>query len=109
MKTFFSVLLVALMVVSCSSGNNSKKGDDVDLTPLTITMDIHGMTCNGCVETVRSSIVQLGDGINSVKVDLNTAVALVEFVPAEVDSVTIRKAIELNGYKVLAIKEKVKE
>ena len=30
--------------------------------------------------------------------------ALIEFVPAEIDSVDIRKAIELNGYKVLAIK-----
>ena len=109
MKTFISVLLVALMVVSCSSGNNSKKSDDVDLTPLTISMDIHGMTCNGCVETVRSSVAQLGDGINSVKVDLTSAVALIEFVPAELDSVTIRKAIEINGYKVLAVKESAKE
>ena len=59
------------------------------------------MTCNGCVATVEASVTQLGDGINSVKVDLDDAKAVIEFIPAEIDSVKIREAIELNGYKVL--------
>jgi len=109
MKTLLSVFITALLFVSLASCNNSKKSDDVDLTPLTISMDIHGMTCNGCAETVRASVAQMGDGINSVKVDLENATALIEFVPAELDSIDIRKAIEINGYKILGVKEKVVE
>jgi len=105
MKTFFSVLITVVFSLSIQSCNNAKKDDKVDMTPLTITMDIQGMTCNGCVETVRSSVAQLGDGVNSVEVDLEKASALIEFVPSELDSVEIRKAIEINGYKVLAVKE----
>jgi len=103
MKTIISIFIISLAIVSCQS--KKEKSDDVDLTPLTISMDVHGMTCNGCVETVRASVAQLGDGINSVDVSLDEATAVINFVPAEIDSVEIRKAIELNGYKILAIKE----
>jgi copper chaperone CopZ len=103
MKSIISIILLSLMIVSCQSKKD--KSSEADLTPLTITMDVKGMTCNGCVETVRASVAQLGEGINSVEVSLDDATAIVEYVPAEVDSVEIRKAIELNGYKILGVKE----
>lgn len=103
MKTFFSLCFIALLVFSCKS--KSDEGEKVDLTPVVITMDISGMTCNGCVETVRASVAQLGNGINSVEVDLEKATAVVKFEPVAIDSVKIRKAIEINGYKVLAVTE----
>jgi copper chaperone CopZ len=103
MKTFISLCFIALLLFSCKS--KSDEGEKVDLTPVIITMDINGMTCNGCVETVRASVAQLGKGINSVEVNLEKATAVIEFEPAEIDSVKIRKAIEINGYKVLAVKE----
>ncbi len=104
MKTILSVFFLAVLMLSCQS--KAEKDKNVDLSPLTITMDVHGMTCNGCVETVRASVAQLGDAINSVSVDLEESHAVIEYSPADIDSVTIRKAIELNGYKVLAVKKK---
>lgn len=106
MKAILTVLFTALLIVSCQS--KKEKDENVDLTPLTITMDIQGMTCNGCVETVRASVAQLGDGINSVEVNLDEAKAVIEYNPSEIDSVKIRKAIELNGYKILSVKEQNK-
>ena len=103
MKSILTVCVLSLLLLSCQSKSNNS--DVVDLTPLTVTMDVHGMTCNGCVETVRASVAQLGDAINSVEVNLEKGTAVVEFAPAEIDSVKIRKAIELNGYKVLAVAE----
>ena len=76
MKTFIALFITAFIFLSFQSCNNSKKADSADLTPLTVTMDIQGMTCNGCVETVRASVAQIGDGINSVKVDLEKAFLL---------------------------------
>lgn len=102
MKTLLSVILLAALIVSCQS--KADKSENVDLTPLTVTMDVHGMTCGGCVETVRASVAQLGDAINSVTVNLDNASAVIEYSPSKIDSVKIRKAIELNGYKVLAVK-----
>ena len=103
MKAILSIFITALLIVSCQSKN--EKSGNVDLTPVVITMDVHGMSCNGCVETVKSSVEQLGEGINSVDVSLEKAQAVIEYVPAEVDSVKIRKAIELNGYKILSVKK----
>ncbi len=50
MKSILSIFIIALLIVSCQSEKKSGKDDSVDLAPLTITMDINGMTCNGCVE-----------------------------------------------------------
>jgi hypothetical protein len=36
-------------------------------------------------------------------VSLDKANAVIEYIPAEIDSIEIRKAIELNGYKVLKV------
>ena len=104
MKTLLSILLLAVVLFSCQS--KADKTQDTDLSPLVITMDVQGMTCNGCVETVRASVAQLGDAINSVSVDLDKASAVIEYSPSEIDSVEIRKAIEINGFKILAVKEK---
>ena len=92
MKSITGIIFCAVLcLVSCQS--KSGNSEEVDLTPLTITMDIKGMTCNGCVATVEASVTQLGDGINSVKVDLDDANAVIGFIPAEIDSVKIREAI----------------
>ena len=99
MRIISGLIICILLLASCQS--KSSKSDETDLTPMTITMDVKGMTCNGCVATVEASVTQLGDGINSVDVNLEKANAVIEYVPAEIDSVEIRKAIELNGYKVL--------
>jgi len=58
----------------------------------------------GCVETVRSSIAQL-EGIDTVSVSLEKSSAIVAFKPGKTDTLSIRKAVELNGYKVTSIKK----
>lgn len=103
MKKLFVVIFIALAVVSCNSKENKDK--EVSSDPIVMEMEIDGMTCNGCVGTVEASIKQMGEGITSVTVSLDSANAIVEYIPSKVDPEDIKKAVELNGYKVLKITE----
>jgi copper chaperone len=58
---------------------------------------ISGMTCMGCVTSVRR-VLEGVEGVSQVEVDLNQA--SVTFDPARVDLVALRAAIEAAGYDV---------
>ena len=103
MRVISLFLIILVFSVSCQSkkaGNLEKS----EMKPVTVEMSVSGMHCMGCVETVRSSIAQL-DGIDSVRVSLEQANAFVIFNPGKVDTVAIRKAVELNGYKITGVKK----
>jgi len=98
MRKVLGVAIILAAIVSCKSGGDSKK--ELSTEPIAMEIGIEGMSCNGCVATVESSVKQIGDGITSVKVNLEKKNALIEYVPAKVDATKIKEAIELNGYKV---------
>lgn len=100
--TVFLALL--LLSVSACKQNKPAKQAEASATPVMVELSITGMSCMGCVETVRSSIAQL-EGIDTVSVSLDSANAVVVFKPQTVDTASIRKAVELNGYKVTATKK----
>jgi copper chaperone CopZ len=103
-KRITSFLVIILIIFfSCQSkhGGNREKSE---MKPVTVELSVSGMHCMGCVETVRSSIAQL-DGVDSVIVSLEKANAIVVFNPFKVDTVRIRKAVELNGYKITGAKK----
>lgn len=102
MRSFFIMALLALSLLACKQ-HKSVNQAEADAKPVTVELAISGMMCQGCVETVRSSIAQL-QGIDTVIVSLEKANALVTFRPGRTDTLSMRKAIELNGYKVLNTK-----
>ena len=100
-----NIILMAILVwaaVACKQ-NKPANQPDTSAKPVMVELSITGMKCMGCVETVRSSIAQL-EGIDTVSVSLETAGAIVTFKPQKTDTVNIRKAVELNGYKVTGMK-----
>jgi copper chaperone len=99
-----TLVLTILVVLSGSCKPKSSANQAVAVNqPVTVEMSVTGMSCMGCVETVRSSIAAL-EGIDSVSVSLDSARATVIYRPKEVDTKKIKDAVELNGYKISGIK-----
>ena len=100
-----NTLLLAMIILSLAACKQNKPVNQADTSfkPVVVELSVTGMMCQGCVETVRSSIAQL-QGIDTVIVSLEKANAIVTFRPQKVDTVSIRKAVELNGYKVTGMK-----
>jgi copper chaperone len=101
-----NTLILAILLFAALACKQSKPAAQAEASakPVMFEMSITGMSCQGCVETVRSSIAQL-EGIDTVMVSLDKANAMVTFKPQKTDTVSIRKAVELNGYKVTATKK----
>jgi len=100
-KVFMAVLL--LVIFTACKQNKPPDPNISSAEPVRIELSISGMMCMGCVETVRSSIAQL-PGIDTVNVSLDKSNAIVAYKSHEIDSVKIRKAVEINGYKVTGTK-----
>lgn len=101
-----NTILISVIIIASFSCKLNKPANQTDasIKPITVELTVTGMKCMGCVETVRSSIAGL-EGIDSVSVSLEKANALVIFKPQKTDTVSIRKAVELNGYKVTSTKK----
>jgi len=101
-NTIFLAMLL-LTAIACKQKKPANQAD-TSAKPVMVELSITGMSCMGCVETVRSSIAQI-EGIDTVIVSLDKANALVTFKPQKTDTASIRKAVELNGYKVTGFKK----
>ena len=103
MRNTILTAMLLLAVVACNPKKTTSTSS-ATAEPVMVELSISGMSCMGCVETVRSSIAQL-EGIDTVTVSLDKANALVTFKPQLTDTLSIRKAVELNGYKVTGAKK----
>lgn len=65
----------------------------------TITLNISGMTCGGCVKSVTRVLEEL-DGVAKAEVDLATASAKISFDPAKVQVSALTEAVENAGFDV---------
>ena len=63
----------------------------------TTQIKVDGMTCGGCVASVKRALQQI-DGVGNVEVSLDQAQARVEYDPARVDEAKLRSAIEDAGF-----------
>ena len=66
----------------------------------TITIPVRGMTCQGCVSSVKRVLEGI-DGVERVEVNLDPGEAKVEYVPGRVNAAKLRSAIEDAGYEVV--------
>ena len=66
----------------------------------TITLDIGGMTCQGCVGSV-TRVLRATPGVSDAEVSLTPGQARVTYDPARTDTSVLRKAVEDAGYDVV--------
>lgn len=64
-----------------------------------IIFQVSGMTCGHCVKAVENAVNGL-EGIEQIDVQLNNGTVKVTFDPARADEMTIKNAIEDQGYDV---------
>ncbi|GAA1376242.1 copper chaperone CopZ [Peribacillus frigoritolerans] len=64
-----------------------------------ITLNVQGMSCGHCVNSIEGSVGQL-EGINQVNVKLNDAQVEVIFNESQVSLDIIKETIEDQGYEV---------
>ncbi|HTQ00784.1 MAG TPA: heavy-metal-associated domain-containing protein [Casimicrobiaceae bacterium] len=67
----------------------------------TITMNVKGMSCGGCVASV-TRVLKAVPGVSDVAVTLDPGAARVTFDPAKTGAPALRTAVEDAGYDVVA-------
>ncbi len=67
----------------------------------TITMNVQGMTCGGCVASV-TRVLKAVPGVSDVAVTLQPGSATVTFDPARAGAAALRSAVEEAGFDVVA-------
>jgi copper chaperone len=67
----------------------------------TITMNVKGMSCGGCVASV-TRVLKAVPGVDEVSVTLNPGAAKVTYDPGRADAARLKSAIEDAGYDVVA-------
>lgn len=63
----------------------------------TLTLNIGGMTCGGCVKSV-TRILENVEGVTKAEVSLDTHLAVVDFDPAKTNAEIIIDSIEDGGF-----------
>lgn len=66
----------------------------------TIQLNIQGMTCNGCVNSVKN-VLQKIPGVASVEVSLEQNRATVTYNPGQANPAQLKAAVEDAGYDVV--------
>ena len=66
----------------------------------TIQLNIRGMTCNGCVNSVKN-VLQKTPGVAGVEVSLEQNRATVVYNPAQANPAQLKAAVEDAGYDVV--------
>ncbi|WP_290877067.1 heavy-metal-associated domain-containing protein [Gracilimonas sp.] len=68
----------------------------------TSVLNIEGMGCSGCVDTVENTLSAL-PGVKSVTVNLQKGTAMVDFDEQEVSETEFKQAIKEAGYTMTGI------
>lgn len=66
-----------------------------------ITLTVQGMTCMGCVRSVKAVLEPLA-GVAKVDITLDGGLVAIEFDPAQVQTEQLKAAIADAGYEVVA-------
>lgn len=86
----------------CSPSASPPPTNDVQ----TLMINVDGMTCNSCVQTIEKNISHL-DGVQSISVSLAAKTAHVRYSPGKVTAEQVREAIEDMGFDAGLIRDGV--
>jgi len=104
MRKFFFSIPVFLLLFSCNNNSgekNEEKVQEIVINPenlVTIQMDVIGMTCTGCENTIIKSVSKLA-GVQEVTASHLDSVSVIRFDSSLVSIDDIRMAIEEYGYQ----------
>jgi len=99
--TLFSILIL----FGCGNGSQqTQTSADKELSQLeeatleTVTLDVKGMTCDGCVQTISKTMAKT-DGVDKCEVSLAENSASVTFDPSKTSREKIAQTISDLGYQ----------
>ena len=90
------VVVVFSVVFGCGPGNPDAGGE-----PVTLTLNVAGMTCESCEEAIVHTVGQM-EGVDMVESRHVTGLTTVLYLPGKVSREAIVEKIEGLGYKVIA-------
>ncbi|HPG41731.1 MAG TPA: heavy-metal-associated domain-containing protein [bacterium] len=93
--SFFSILIALALTVSLYAGDCKTAGSTA------VNMKISGMTCDNCVQKVKTSLEKV-DGVTGVDVTLTGNTAAVTFDPNKTSTEKLQAAVQATGFKVEA-------
>ncbi|GBQ22764.1 heavy-metal-associated domain-containing protein [Gluconacetobacter sacchari] len=67
----------------------------------TLTLNVTGMTCDGCVSSVRKALENT-DGVTAADVTLQPGRASISYDPARTSPAALRMAVEDAGFEIAA-------
>jgi copper ion binding protein len=107
MKKITFLIVIAMIFVACGSNSESEKKTGIVSPPAieVAVMDVTGMHCDGCVNTLTGVLTEM-EGVKDVKVSLEYEQAKVKFNPEEVSAEELQAAIEDKGYGVAKVEIK---
>jgi copper chaperone CopZ len=107
MKVFSFLLIISVFILSgCNNATEDKSEQTTEKTEVNyenvvlIDMDVNGMTCTGCENTIKSGVSEL-EGIVSVEASHVDGKTYVKADTALVKPEQIREVIKEKGYEVV--------
>lgn len=102
----FLLSFVFLSSVACSEATNetTTKKRPTESNIVMKTIDVKGMTCEGCEGAIVGYVTKL-DGVVSSKASHVKESVIVKYDEAKIDIESIMKTISTSGYKVDGLKE----
>jgi copper chaperone len=74
---------------------------DLEKSMENLTLTVKGMTCMGCVRSVKAVLEPLA-GVAKVDIALDGGLVVIAFDPAQVQAAQLKAAINDAGYEVVA-------
>jgi copper chaperone CopZ len=109
MKKLFLFLMLPFIMLACQSNPTQNQDESTALTEeeaalpenlSTLVLDVHGMTCNGCEQSVVKSLTAL-PGVYLAEASHVDSLATVQFDPGQASVEEIQNAINQTGYEVV--------
>jgi len=95
MKAVTSLALIVVLVFSITAFAGEKK---------TVKINIEGMTCNGCVQKVESTLKKV-EGVSETNVVLASHSATVTYNTAKTNEKSLKEAVNSTGFKAVSVEE----
>lgn len=92
---FLGLLMLRIYVLKFNRWMNRKKGQKLESNQ-TMTIEVHGMSCENCKMKVESNLIEL-DQINESNADLSQKT--IELKGNKIDLEKVKAAVENSGYK----------
>ena len=107
MKKLFLFSVLALLAFACTQKQTQKTDDKVQAVAVankTANIDIEGMSCTGCENTIKDAVSKIA-GVTEVSASHTEGLAVVKYDSTKTDFKAISDAITNVGYTVKGEKD----